>query len=85
LGGTYIYAFGFQPGAESRPVGSCWHEYDPFAIRNGRCRESTYGPIQELLILVKLHDMVTRRSAAEDTSPGFPLLYVAVSWLRYLM
>jgi hypothetical protein len=78
LCGLYVHTLGLQPGAKCLPMGRRGHEDDTFPVGNGTCSEATYSPIEKLLILVKLDDVITRSCVGEKAVPGVLRAQIAV-------
>ena len=74
LGGFDVHAFRFEPRAKSFPVRRGRHQNDAFAIGDCAGRESTDCAVEEVLILIKLDDMIARPCARQKPRPRL--------WLR---
>ena len=54
-------------------MGKRGYQDDPLAVGESRSGKSAYGPIEKILILVELDDVIARRSVCHDLPPGFSL------------
>jgi hypothetical protein len=61
LGGFHIHPLIFQARAKGIPMSDRGDQDYALAIRDGRSRKATDGPIEELLILIKLDDVIAGR------------------------
>ena len=78
LHGVQIDAFGLQAWAEGLPVVLRRHQDHAFAVGERGGGEAADGAVEELLVLIQLHDVIARRRVGQEAAPGFALVQGAV-------
>jgi hypothetical protein len=82
LYGFQVDSFGLQARAERLPVVLCGHEDHALAVGERGGGEATDGAVEELLVLVQLHDVIARRRVGQKALPGLPLVQGTVHLQR---
>jgi hypothetical protein len=71
LRALYVDAFRHQPRPKGIPVGQRGDENDAFAVRQRGRRKATDYAIEEVLILVEMHDVIARGGVRQNVVPRF--------------
>src|SRR5215470_15820565 len=66
----HINAFSLEAWADAVPVVERWHEYDALSVRQSSAGEAADGPVEKILILIELHDVVAWGSVRHHSIPG---------------
>jgi hypothetical protein len=69
LCGSYIHALCFETRAKCIPMRDSRNKDDALAARQRGSREAADGTIEELLILIKLDDVIPGRRVGQETRP----------------
>jgi hypothetical protein len=54
----HIHALGLEAWANGVPVGERWHQDDALAVRESSTGEPADGPVEKILVLIQLHDVL---------------------------
>src|SRR5215470_5699743 len=66
----HINAFSLEAWADAVPVVERWHEYDALSVRQSSAGEAADGPVEKILVLIELHDVIAWAGARHHSIPG---------------